>query len=118
MKIGPETIQGMIYYDWVVFNKLDSFIFHVGNERDCNQVHGRLLKRQGVKPGVSDYLCLKPMFPYAGLIIELKIKPDKPSALQLKFLETMNANGYLAVVRWSADECIKTTQDYLMMSST
>ncbi len=58
------------------------------------------------------------MSPYAGLIIELKIKPNKPTKEQLEFLKTMNANGYLAVVRWSADEAIRTIKDYLMISST
>ncbi len=118
MKIGPEDIQSIILYDWIVFNKIDDITFHVGNERQCSAQFGNIMKRKGVKAGVSDYFVMRPKNPYAGLIIELKIKPNKPTKEQLKFLETMNREGYLAVVRWSADEAIKTIQDYLMISST
>ncbi len=113
MKVGPEDIQSIILYDWIVFNNLDDITFHVGNERNCSNAYGSLLKRKGVKPGVSDYFIMRPMPPYAGLIIELKIKPNKPTATQLQFLETMNREGYLAVVKWSADEAIATIKEYL-----
>lgn len=118
MKLGKEDIQSIILYDWIIFNKLDDICFHVGNERSVSPQAGSIFKRKGIKPGVSDYFIMRPMTPYHGLIIELKIKPNKPTDLQLKFLETMNKEGYLAVVRWSAKECIETIQDYLMISST
>ena len=113
VKIGPEDIESIKFYDWIVHNKLDSVCFHPPNERKCSIQQGNILKRKGVKPGVSDYLFMRPNHRYHGLIIELKIKPNKPSSYQLKFLEDMNREGYLAVIRWSANECIETVKCYL-----
>jgi len=118
LKLGPEDVQSIILYDWIIYNKLDSITFHVANERKALPQSAKILERKGVKAGVSDYFVMRPMNPYAGLIIELKIKPNKPTKEQLKFLETMNKEGYLAVVRWSAQEAIETIKDYLMISST
>lgn len=118
MRLGKEDVESIILYDWIKFNNLDDICFHVGNERTVSPQTGSIFKRKGIKPGVSDYFIMRPMRPYAGLIIELKIKPNKPTDLQLKFLESMNKEGYLAVVRWSASECIETIKSYLMMSST
>ncbi len=79
---------------------------------------GKIMKAKGIKAGVCDYFIMKPMHPYSGLMIELKIKPNKLTGTQIKFIETLNKEGYLAVVNWSADECIETVKNYLMMSST
>ena len=116
--MGKEDIESIIFYDWIRYNHLDDICFHIGNERSVSSQAGAIFKRKGIKPGVSDYFIMRPMAPYAGLIIELKIKPNKPNDLQLKFLADMNKEGYLAVVRWSAHEAIETVKDYLMMSST
>jgi hypothetical protein len=113
VKLGPEDVQSIIFYDWIRHEKLDNITFHVGNERQCSVKTGDIFKRKGIKPGVSDYFIMRPSNGFFGLIIELKIKPNKPADLQLKFLEQMNSEGYLAVVRWSADECIATVQEYL-----
>ncbi len=69
----------------------------------------------GVLSGVSDICVMIPKNGFGGLFIELKVKPNKPSPAQLKFLETMNSNGYLAVVRYGAEEAIKTIQEYLQV---
>jgi hypothetical protein len=118
MKIGKEDIQSIIFYDWIIYKKLDDITFHVGNERTVSPQAGSIFKRKGIKPGVSDYFIMRPMKPYNGLIIELKIKPNKPTDLQLKFIETMNKEGYYALVCWSAEEAKQVVCDYLMISST
>lgn len=104
--------------DWVRSNNLQDFIFHVANERSASPQAGSLLKRKGVLAGVSDILVMKPSGGFSGLFIELKIEGGKVSPAQKKFLQVMNANNYLAVVRYGADAAIQTIKDYLMMSST
>ena len=113
MAIGKEDIELIKVMDYVRFNKIDDFIFHVANERSTTPQAGSILKRKGVLAGVSDLLVMKPSGAWNGLFIELKVKGGKISPAQSKFLESMNANGYLGVVRYGADEAIATIKEYL-----
>lgn len=115
MALGQEQIMQIQVMDWVRFNHLDDFIFHVANERQATPQHGAILKRMGVRAGVSDILCMKPKMSFHGLFIELKVKGGKVSEAQKEFLQTVNSNGYLGVVRWSADEAIETIITYLQL---
>ncbi len=93
--------------------RADAYSFHCANERRVSPQHGSILKRMGVTSGVPDIAIMIPKNGFNGLFIELKVKPNKPTPAQLKFLETLNINGYLAVVRYGANEAIKTIQEYL-----
>jgi VRR-NUC domain-containing protein len=75
------------------------------------------LKRQGVKPGVSDVFLAYPMLPYrAGLWIELK-RPlplsSKLSKKQMLWIELMRKVGYEAVVAHGANAAIHAIETYL-----
>ena len=50
---------------------------------------------------------------YAGLFIEMKVKPNRVSKEQAECLQQLNANGYLACVCWSGDEAIDVLKQYL-----
>ena len=112
-KIGPEDIIQITVMDWVRFNKLDKFIFHVANERATTVYAGSILKRKGVLSGVSDILVLRASEPYHGAAIELKSPNGKLSTNQKTFLETLENEGYFTAVCYSSDEAIKTIQNYL-----
>lgn len=71
------------------------------------------LKREGVKAGIPDIFMAVPVAPYAGLFIELKIKPNRCSPKQLVMHELLSDSGYKVVVCWSWDEMAQTTKDYL-----
>lgn len=118
MKLGPEDIQSIIFYDWVRYNNLDHIVYHVANERTCSNYTGSIFKRKGVKAGVLDYDVKRASQGYHGLLIELKVKPNKPSKLQLQFIEDMTKEGYLCAVCYSAEEAKKAVSDYLHISST
>lgn len=116
MAIKAEQIEQIKVFDWIRFHGLDKYSFHVPNERRSTPQHGAILKRMGVTSGVCDLFILKPSGRFNGLAIELKVKPNKPTPAQMKFIETLNANGYLAVVRYGADEAIKTIEDYIHLA--
>jgi hypothetical protein len=113
MAIKAEQIEQIKVFDYLRFEGLDGYAFHVANERSTSPQHGAILKRMGVTKGVPDLFILKPSRGFNGLAIELKVKPNKPTDEQLKFLETLNENGYLAVVRYGANEAIETIKHYL-----
>lgn len=72
-----------------------------------------MLKRTGVKAGVSDVFLPIPSNGKHGMFIEMKVKPNKPTNDQLEFLESMSSEGYETCVCYSADEAIKKIHDYL-----
>ena len=113
MAIGKEDTQLIIVMDWVRYNKLDKFIFHVANERSTSPQSGALLKRKGVLSGVSDILILKPSKSYHGAAIELKSKNGILSDNQLMFMDVMFEHGYFTSVCYSADEAIYVIANYL-----
>lgn len=74
---------------------------------------GADLKRQGMKPGVSD-ICL----PYAAggfnnLYIELKVGSNKATEEQLTFIDTINRIGGKAVIVYGSDAAIEVIKAYL-----
>lgn len=71
------------------------------------------LKEEGVVAGVLDLFLACPRGAYAGLYIEMKVKPNKPTPEQLEFMDNVRQEGYSAVVCYSATEAINVITDYL-----
>jgi hypothetical protein len=118
MKLGEETTTQIIVMDWIRFKGLDPITMHIANERKSSIQAGALLKRMGVKSGVSDLFIARASREYHGLWLELKSEKGKVSANQSKFMADMVREGYATKVAYSADEAIFIISDYLMMSST
>lgn len=72
-----------------------AFAMHVGNGGKRNIREAARLKRMGVTKGVSDILILHGN----NAALELKIKPNKPTPEQLRFLEKVKELG------WSTSVC-------------
>jgi len=82
------------------------------------------LKREGVKAGYPDILIDEARKGYHGLRIEMKrraktLKSGKKSTShtsvseeQKKWIETLNKNGFLAVVCYGEDEAIEVINEY------
>lgn len=88
-------------------------MYHAANEGKRSRIAGANLKRQGMKPGVSD-ICL----PYAAgkynnLYIELKVGSNKASNTQLDFIDAINGIGGKAVIVYGSDAAIEVITAYL-----
>lgn len=71
------------------------------------------LKRQGVKAGVPDMCLPVSRGGFHGLYIELKRqKGGTVSEAQKAWIDSLNAQGYKAVVCHGADEAIAEIKDY------
>lgn len=68
---------------------------------------------EGLKPGMLDMCLPVPRKGYHGLYIELKVERNKPTEKQMQWLQQLNAQGYLAVVKWGADAVIRELMEYL-----
>lgn len=78
-------------------------------------IQGARAKKAGLKAGFPDLFlpCVRGI--YAGLFVELKIKPNKPTPDQIIWIEYLNQAGYLAKVCYGYEESTKTIQDYLCL---
>lgn len=81
-------------------------VIHVANQRSTSPQHGALLKRLGVRPGVSDLFLPRRHGNYSGTWIELKTLKGKPTQLQLDFISDMREEGYYADVCYGAEAAI------------
>ena len=76
------------------------------------------LKKEGVKPGVSDLFLACPSFNGKnknGLWIEVKSKRGKVSRMQYEWSELMQGCHYAVSFIYSVDEGIQAIKDYLGM---
>lgn len=113
MPIKPEQIEMIKIFDWIRKNNLAEFAFHIANERKSSQQAGSLLKRMGVKSGVSDIFIAIPSNEFHGLWLELKAGKNRPTESQMKFLEDMRSKGYEALWCTGADKAKQIITDYL-----
>lgn len=114
MNIKGETAEVVAFFDWIRLRpKIAPFVFHVANERKCSIQYGRLLKRMGVKAGVSDVIIAIPSNEFHGLFIEMKHGKNKATSAQLEFLANMKEKGYATAICYGATKAIKTLEDYL-----
>ena len=90
-----------------------ALVFHIPNGGKRNATEAAHLKAQGVLAGVPDLFLPVARHGKHGLWIELKIKPNRPTEAQKAWLGEMTAQGYGAVVCYSAEEAEAVLMDYL-----
>jgi len=111
MTLKPEQIEQIKVCDWVK-QCTDLPFIHTANERKCTPQQGALLKRMGVFAGVADIFIPRATERHHGLFIELKTLKGKPTPAQIKFLDSMNAEGYFSLVCYGAEEAIETIKTF------
>jgi hypothetical protein len=116
-----EDVHLMTFFDWLLWQEKRhphfKAVFHVANERRCSWMQGKILKRKGVKAGIFDIICPIPIWPFHGLIIELKIKPNKVTPAQEEMGKVFHSLGWCVRVAWSGDEAIELFRTYIKGAS-
>lgn len=105
MILKPETIAQIQVYEWVK-QKTDLPFLHIANEGKRSVSNGRILKRMGMRSGVSDIFIPRASRGYHGLWIELKTGGTKPTREQIQFLDDMIREGYEARLIYEAQSAI------------
>jgi hypothetical protein len=115
MSLNPEQIEHINVINWFSYNypSLSDDLHHFANERKCSMQQGRLLKRMGVKKGVSDFFLAFPCGGFHGLWIELKTEKGKLSPEQLDFLMRKRDRGYCAQVAHGSNAAKEAILSYL-----
>lgn len=82
-------------------------MIHVPNAGLRSKFSGHMLQRSGMVAGVSDVFIMRPNAHYSGLWLELKIKPNKPTPAQLRFLELVKQEGYWGEICYELDATLR-----------
>ena len=72
----------------------------------------KALVKKHYKKGVPDLLIFEPNKKYHGLMVEIKVKPNKPSKYQKIWISNLTDRNYKAVVCYSLDEFIDIFNKY------
>jgi hypothetical protein len=115
MALGAEQAEHINIVNWFnyQFPELSDDLHHFANERRCSIQQGRLLKRMGVKRGVSDFFLAIPVNGKSGLWLELKVGNNKPTKEQRAFVARKASRGYEAVIVWGYERAKQTILAYL-----
>lgn len=92
---------------------LSPLLFAVPNGGWRNKIEAVNLKRQGVKPGVSDLILLFPRKGHGALLIEMKYGKGRQRDAQKKWQQTVEAAGYRYVVCRTFDAFKEEVDRYL-----
>lgn len=106
MKIGEESIIQIQVCEWL--NQCtDLPFYHFANEGKRTYANASILKRMGLKAGVSDLFIPRGTDNFHGLFLELKSKNGKLTDTQLNFMNEMIKEGFGAHVAYSSSEAIQ-----------
>ena len=88
-------------------------LFAIPNGGHRHLAVAKKLKAEGVKAGVPD-LCLPvPKGQFHGLWIEMKVKPNRTTQSQRKWLTALHEQGYKTKVCYGQDEAWDCIMEYL-----
>ena len=112
-----EDAEQAALFEWAAYKPTLRWLHAIPNGGNREPREALRLKRQGVKPGVSDIFLPVPSNGYHGLYIELKRRKLHGRASvtrqQSEFLTFANSNGYRAVICYGANEAIEEIERYL-----
>jgi hypothetical protein len=91
---------------------IGSRLFAIPNGGARNIVTGRKLKAEGVRRGIPDLFYPVPVFPFAGLFIEVKTATGRVSPEQKIELSALEAAGYRVAVCRSSEEIVRAIIEY------
>lgn len=93
-------------------------LYHIPNEGKRSLGAGARLKAMGLKSGVPD-LCLPTAHGgYVGLYIEMKIKPNRPTEKQKKWLRALRAAGHMVAVCYDWNSAKQLLEYYMKLPLT
>jgi len=113
-----EAQHQRAFFQWLRYQypQVRKVTFHPANGGSRHALEAKLLKAEGVTPGVSDIICLYPRASYHGLVAEFKTKGNKLTESQQEFLTSCQELGYQTMVWYSVDEAKKGLTDYLKLN--
>lgn len=116
--IPTESAEQQLLFQWA---RMQSgkypelmLLYHIPNEGKRSHKTGARMKAEGIKTGVPDICLPVARGGHHGLYIELKrVKNSRVTEDQMRWLEDLARQGYVAAVCRGADEAIELITRYL-----
>lgn len=116
--LATEAQEQEALIKWAKLKKLDKYLFAIPNGGLRDKITAARLKRQGVKPGVSDLFFAHPSREKHGLFIEMKRrKGGKVTEAQAEFIQQCLALGYEARVANGWVDASEIIKNYLIFDN-
>jgi hypothetical protein len=94
--LGKEDHLQHAVMQYLKVQYADTLAIHVPNEGKRSPFVQYKFKYLGGMQGIPDVIVFKQTPSYAGLAIELKVKPNKPTKNQTEFLDKLSDSGWFA----------------------
>lgn len=115
---GSESEEQIALFQWaeVMSGRHPelALMYHVPNGGARMAATAGRLKAEGVKAGVPDVCLPVARGGFHGLYIEMKVKPNRPTKLQLIWLSELTKQGYKTAVCYSWKEAADLIEQYLL----
>lgn len=117
-----EECEQIVLFRWAEFSASQypelELLYHIPNEGKRSAVTGARLKAQGLKSGVPDVCLPTAHGGYIGLYIEMKVKPNKPTENQKRWLRALREAGHMVAVCYGFEEARNLIEKYLRLPNT
>ena len=116
--IPTESAEQQLLFQWARMQSGKypelTLLYHIPNEGKRSHKTGARMKAEGLKSGVPDICLPVARGGHHGLYIELKrVKNSRVTEEQMRWLEDLARQGYVAAVCRGADEAIELITRYL-----
>jgi len=112
-----EHQEQCAFFEYVRFRALSDSRFRciaaTPNAAKRSPLMGLRMVKEGMEAGFPDVSVLVANDKFHGLFIEFKVKPNRVTEHQARWLRNLAINGYYTVVCWSATEAIDLIEKYL-----
>ena len=117
-----EECEQIVLFRWAEFSVSHypelELLYYIPNEGKRSAVTGARLKAQGLKSGVPDVCLPTAHGGYIGLYIEMKVKPNKPTENQKRWLRALREAGHMVAVCYGFEEARDLIEKYLRLPNT
>jgi len=110
--LGKEDHLQHAVMQYLKVQYADTLAIHVPNEGKRSPFVQYKFKYLGGMQGIPDVIVFKQTPSYAGLAIELKVKPNKPTKNQTEFLDKLSDSGWFATWVNSFEAAKKVIDQY------
>jgi len=111
-----EDAEQAVVFSWAEYYPTLRWMHHIPNGGYRKPAEAARLKKQGVKPGVSDIFLPLAMGRFHGLYIEMKRRKkdggSRGSSDQRAFAQAMIMQDFKCVICYGADEAIAVIKEY------
>lgn len=112
-----ESEEQVCLFQWTEYAKYKypelALLHHIPNGGKRDAITAAIMKREGVKAGVSDLFLPVARHGYHGLYIELKALDGKLSSNQKWWIEETAKQGYKSMTCWGWEEAKSEIVSYL-----